>query len=352
MSNTEIHILNVGHGDCTVIRHATGRITMVDINNGKDLDPTTKEEFVQGNVVTPQEAFTKELIRSITGRAPEPWGDLLFPIETKSADLTNPVEYFSKRFAGQNIWRFVLTHPDMDHIRGLSALLASGVRILNFWDTGHEIEKPSFWRTGDAEDWAAYQKLRSGSGGAKVFRPQRNDRNKYWNQDDDGGGGDGLWILAPTPGLTARANELGDPNAHSVVLYLEAHGTRVILGGDATINVQEDILTCYGERLRAHIYKAAHHGRDSGYHLGLLNAIQPEHTIVSVGKKPETDAQSKYAQQARKWDGKVLSTRFNGDIVVNITGQGIYTVNGEKSRLSPAPPSFQAALLRNHFAQQ
>ena len=30
----KIHFLNVGHGDCTIIEHDSGRITMIDINNG------------------------------------------------------------------------------------------------------------------------------------------------------------------------------------------------------------------------------------------------------------------------------------------------------------------------------
>jgi len=34
-----VHFLNVGHGDCTLIEHASGRLTMIDINNGDDLDP-------------------------------------------------------------------------------------------------------------------------------------------------------------------------------------------------------------------------------------------------------------------------------------------------------------------------
>jgi competence protein ComEC len=30
-----IHFLNVGHGDCTIISHPSGRLTMIDINNSK-----------------------------------------------------------------------------------------------------------------------------------------------------------------------------------------------------------------------------------------------------------------------------------------------------------------------------
>ena len=35
---TRIHFLNVGRGDCTIIEHAGGNITMIDINNSDSLD--------------------------------------------------------------------------------------------------------------------------------------------------------------------------------------------------------------------------------------------------------------------------------------------------------------------------
>jgi hypothetical protein len=41
----KVHFLNVGHGDCTIIRHPDGRLTMIDINNAKDFDPTTAQEL-------------------------------------------------------------------------------------------------------------------------------------------------------------------------------------------------------------------------------------------------------------------------------------------------------------------
>jgi len=43
----KIHFLNVGHGDCTIIEHSSGRLTMIDINNGDDLDPTSASEIAE-----------------------------------------------------------------------------------------------------------------------------------------------------------------------------------------------------------------------------------------------------------------------------------------------------------------
>lgn len=41
----KVRFLNVGHGDCSIIEHASGRITMVDINNGDDINEETALEI-------------------------------------------------------------------------------------------------------------------------------------------------------------------------------------------------------------------------------------------------------------------------------------------------------------------
>src|SRR5262249_1637194 len=43
----KIHFLNVGHGDCTIIEHPSGRLTMIDINNSQEYDSDTFEELLK-----------------------------------------------------------------------------------------------------------------------------------------------------------------------------------------------------------------------------------------------------------------------------------------------------------------
>ena len=47
MSNgaLRIHFLNVGHGDCTIIEHPSGRLTVIDINNGEYIDYDSYKEI-------------------------------------------------------------------------------------------------------------------------------------------------------------------------------------------------------------------------------------------------------------------------------------------------------------------
>ena len=336
--DTEIHFLNVGHGDCTIIRHASGRITMIDINNGQDYDPDTKRELDD----------TKTIRKSELARRRSLWAALGVRIDEAreaaggfASELTDPVKYFLEHWPGQSIFRFILTHPDFDHIRGLHRLRAAGVAIENFWDTDHEIEKTNLAEA-DLEDWNQYEMLRAGKDGARVFRPVRGESKKYWSEDDAGGNGDGLWILAPTPELRAAADKGEDPNAHSLVLHLTANGIRLVLGGDATKAVLQDVFNAFGINLDCHIYKAAHHGRESGYCMEALRAMAPKYTIVSVGQRPSTDASQKYQYFADQNAGEVLSTRFHGDIVVRINSAGTYSIETEETRKAAQEARFRA----------
>ena len=69
----------------------------------------------------------------------------------------------------------------------------------------------------------------------------------------------------------------------------------------------------YSARLKSDIFKASHHGRDTGYHQKALGLISPDLTIVSVGVKPDTDASNKYRHQT---GDRVPFTRYHGNIEV------------------------------------
>jgi competence protein ComEC len=74
----------------------------------------------------------------------------------------------------------------------------------------------------------------------------------------------------------------------------------------------------YGATLKSDYLKASHHGRDSGYHLEVLKLIAPRVTFVSVGRKPDTDASSKYRQQCKI----VASTRYYGNMELRPNDDG------------------------------
>jgi competence protein ComEC len=42
-----VHFLNVGHGDCTIVSHPSGRLTMIDINNSQNYDDESFQELLK-----------------------------------------------------------------------------------------------------------------------------------------------------------------------------------------------------------------------------------------------------------------------------------------------------------------
>ena len=115
----QIHFLNVGHGDCTIIEHGSGNLTMIDINNGEGIDFDSLTELANAH------------------RVKIDLGYLLAPIPALGAagyntGLTDPVTFLQQNYPGRKIFRYIQTHPDLDHMRGLAALREAGIGITNF----------------------------------------------------------------------------------------------------------------------------------------------------------------------------------------------------------------------------
>ena len=264
----------------------------------------------------------------------------LFEAELKSLEdrLVDPAEFFKQRFYGREVFRFILTHPDMDHMSGLYRLFSSeqeSISLINFWDTEHSktMSEVDFTRPGAKgtwQDWQEYLRIRSSMTSAKVLYNYRDDSRQYWDEDR-------ITILSPTTQLAEDANSRQEWNRLSYVLMVEYCGRRIVLGGDADVGAWADIYARYADDgLKVDLLKASHHGRDSGYYQPAVKAMDPKFTVVSVGKKPDSDASNKY----RHYSQKVLSTRFHGTIHAQLSAHGeivIYDCDGMRSDDNIAP---------------
>jgi beta-lactamase superfamily II metal-dependent hydrolase len=357
-----VHFLNVGHGDCTIIEHPSGRITMVDVNNGDELDDNSQSEILSELHYNRTQGLRRqptlaEILAGSPSRSPTLGGlfgegglaqasrsavpglDLrgarsshggpgLGALTLLGRDkkqelreagykigLTNPIDYFLRKFSGRPIFRYIQSHPDLDHMSGLAAMRNHGIEIVNFWDTEHS-KIPAFKNEADKDEWGAYQQLRGSSSNPKVLRLCRGAAGAFWNEDPNGyDNHDGIEILSPTPEIVRAANLCGNWNNLSYVLRISYLGYRIVLGGDADTDVWEELVAHYGNDLRCDVLKASHHGRDSGYLASAVALMNPTYTVVSVGKKPDTDASNKY----RKYCSNVWSTRWYGNLTLQIS---------------------------------
>jgi competence protein ComEC len=320
----KIHFLNVGHGDSTIIEHNNGNLTMIDINNGSDLDDDEAKPIL--------ESFAKKPIDYLAGVVARQYGlkswQQILSEAGYDIELTNPIEYLKTHFPNRDIFRYIQTHPDFDHMRGLACLESSGIDILNFWNT----QNTRTWREGedkedDKDDWNAYQRYSSGKN-CTVLHLTRGANGKYWNQGDNGEFGNGLHILSPTPSLLKEYDVDRKRNEISYVLKYKTANRTIIFGGDAEQAAWEAIFKAEGNALKCDVLKASHHGRDSGYHQEAVKAMSPEVTVVSVGKKPESDATNKYRQYSKS----VWSTRWWGNLTLEIDGNGKMSWTASETR--------------------
>jgi competence protein ComEC len=255
------HFLNVKQGDCSIIQHPNGHVTVIDVCNAR-LEPS----------VTPLQSLFNEFAskKSVNGN----FGQKDYPV--------NPIDYMRTRGITA-IFRFIASHPDMDHLDGIKDLFAA-FPVGNFWDTKNDKKLPDWgnncpWRR---EDWEFYQSLRDGTAAGCPTRLtlHAGDRNKYWNMDDSGGGGDGLQILAPTPELVSSANDSGDHNDCSyAILYRSAGGRILFLGDTHDATIEHIIANHAADVADVDVLIAPHHGRHSDRNFEFLDILRPKLTL-------------------------------------------------------------------------
>jgi competence protein ComEC len=311
-SYTDIHILNVGRGSCTVIESPSGRTTMIDINDGGKLRP---EEY---------EAIEARLSVRLLAEA---------LVKQEELKLVDPIDWY-KENVGASIFRFILSHPDKDHMAGIRRLLGgdSGIALSNFWDYPHTRTRteddypnnPAGWL-----DWRWYEGFHNQRNWDVTWPtrlwPLRGATGNYWTDDS-------IEVLSPSGSLLVDCDEADVFNSASYVLRVW-HGatSRLLAPGDAESKAWDDMIEA-GLNLRANVLIASHHGRNSGYHEGAMDLIEPEVVIISSDKIPaKDDAIKKYQQRAKE----VFSTREHGTLTARMhTGGTIEIIDAEGTVLS------------------
>lgn len=88
----DFHFINVGKGSCTLVNFPSGHLSVIDIDDSRSISP-----LVQGIMQLLEKAL---------------------PV--------NPIDYITANFPNQDIFRFILTHPDMDHMFSYIKLFLRG----------------------------------------------------------------------------------------------------------------------------------------------------------------------------------------------------------------------------------
>lgn len=151
----------------------------------------------------------------------------------------------------------VATHADADHISGL-------IEVLEMYD----VERIYYHR--EEKDTATYEEFErlSAEEGAEILDPRRGDSIELGYLTFE--------VLHPGAELT------GDSNEDSVVLSLSCGTVDVYLMGDAGERAEEALLREEITR-DIEVLKVGHHGSETATSPEFLDAVAPEHAVISAG---------------------------------------------------------------------
>lgn len=263
-----VHFLNVLEGDCNIIQHDSGRVSVIDVSNAYNKEDTVEEKAVNAS----------QQRRDMHRRTQVP-SDKKDYYQKLAPD--NPIEYLRDQLKVSEIFRFIITHPDMDHLDGIRDLY-SEFSIGNTWDTDNnkKLDLLSDFAGYNKEDWKFYTDLRDGKyTGTKRLNLYDNEEADFWKQDN-------IKILAPSKELVIDANKAGGDihDLSYVLLYTPPRKNgghwKIIFAGDSHDSSWNYILTNYKEAVtNIDILFAPHHGRDSDRNYDFLKILNPRVTL-------------------------------------------------------------------------
>lgn len=291
---SRIHFLNVGDGDCIYIDHNGLRDTLVDVCGGN----RSRRKSRRSRKRLVNEAGTAGNYQMCT-----------VPV--------HPLDYLDDRGVG-SLWRFISTHPHMDHLDGLVEVW-DNYSPTNFWSTGVDRDKPPFEEEavrGTEEDWDFYEDLCNGDvDGTTSLEKLAGARFAYANTGkEEGESGDGLHLRGPGSDLVKEAEDSDEDkyNDTSYILHYISGAGDAVFPGDAHDAAWEYALENYSSDLSdIDLLAAPHHGRKSGRSHEFLDTLNPTLTLFGCARSEDL-AYDAYNSR----DLEVLTTNQAGCVVI------------------------------------
>lgn len=275
-NHIEVHFLDVGQGDCTLIRTGTGAAVLIDAGGWRG--ELAGESGAGEKVVVP----------------------------------------YLRRLGVREINVLVITHPHDDHAGGVRAV-AEKLKVLNVVvapDGGREEPNPAY-RT-------LIEELKQSD--IPIIQVWAGDRLQVDRQTV-------LKVLAPAfPLLSGTRSDL---NNNSVVLRLD-HGARSFLfAGDVEQEAQARLTL--GQDVRADVLKVPHHG--SGVFVpDFFQAVKPSVAVITVGRaNPFGHPHPRTLEALRELGAEVYRTDLDGAVIIRTDGNFLKIETGrEREDLKPA----------------
>lgn len=313
------HFLNVKSGDCSIIEHGSGHVSVVDVCNAR-LEENEKALSSSESAIL--RLNSQQLVEATLAR--KNYGQKSNPV--------NPIRYL-KDHGLTNIFRLAITHPDMDHMDGLADLFRYCTPA-NYYDTKNKKEMGDGWDGSPyrEKDWLLYKLLRDNPSETepKSLRIYSGDdgihRTRGWDGETPG---DAFYTLSPTPQLVDEANQSEEYNDSSYVFMYFSPSGKIVLAGDSHNKTWEHILANHADLVSdIELLIAPHHGRKSDRSYDFLDVLRPKMTFF--GNAPSKDlAYSAWRSRGLSY----ITNNMAGTMVVDCDdNMALYVTNREYAR--------------------
>lgn len=203
----------------------------------------------------------------------------------------------------------IATHPDSDHIGGLSAALnacTAGVVYSPTTDNG----------TKTFQSLLKYTQNQ----GLDLIVPQA---------------GDCFYLGKAKVDIIAPVSEYEDENNGSIVLRITYGSISFLFTGDIETAAESDIIRTYGS-LQSTVLKISHHGSESSTSNRFLDAVQPQYAVISVGENSYGHPADDTLKRIFSHGSVVYRTDENGTIICHSDGDTVF-FSTEKAAVRSMP---------------
>ena len=113
-----------------------------------------------------------------------------------------------------------------------------------------------------------------------------------------------------------NSGDYDNENDNSSVIYTELNNYKILFMGDASVEVEEDLLEKYNLR-NIDVLKVGHHGSRTSSSKEFIDEIEPKYSVISVGRNNRYGHPNKEVLDNLK-DSKIYRTDDDGSIVFKI----------------------------------
>ena len=182
----------------------------------------------------------------------------------------------------------VATHPDADHVGGLSGALNYAKTDAAYCNTD----------TRDTKSFNSFIKYLEKQG-KKITIPDAGDSFELGSAQ--------VTILGPEKGETYSDNT-------SLVIRIVYGNTSFLFMGDSEYWDEQHLIDS-GCQLKSTVLKVAHHGSRSSSSKGFLDKVKPKYAVISVGKdNPYGHPKEEVLERLEKLGTEIYRTDINGNI--------------------------------------